>query len=245
MLEFLKKEMTDITKMERFIRIGLTDVLAGNYVDFDADQILANLINILYASFSYAGYFPPVKAMDKEWFSGETVWDLDIFSGVNECLKTHQASDIVVDVVMTSDKTLQQVDASDYSALKMLWRYLKISKYYSNMDGLLRAKFAYPNVNFRYIISPTTPLPNNWFPLNMSKDEVTQTLNQGEVDGKNAKESGIADAEDTLHFFSLKKKQDLSVENMDFASFKDRKASGEFAEFDLLQDKHLQSLFLQ
>jgi hypothetical protein len=28
------------------------------------------------------------------------------------------------------------------------------------MDGILRARFAYPNINFRYIISPSQELPS-------------------------------------------------------------------------------------
>lgn len=41
--------------------------------------------------------------------------------------------------MMTAQKTLKQVDASDYNSISMLWRYLAVSRYYSSMDGLLRA----------------------------------------------------------------------------------------------------------
>lgn len=47
----------------------------------------------------------------------------------------------------------------------MLWRFLEVSRYYSAMDGLLRAQFAYPTINFRYIIAPTADLPDTFFPL--------------------------------------------------------------------------------
>jgi len=39
--------------------------------------------------------------------------------------------------------------------MEILLRYLEVAHYYKQMDGVLRARFAYPDVNFRYIISPT------------------------------------------------------------------------------------------
>lgn len=81
---------------------------------------------------------------------------MDIFSVVNKCQDMGFAdADIVVDVIMTSEKTLKTVDASKYHSIQMLWRYLEVSRYYSNMDGLLRAQFAYPNVNFRNVCAPS------------------------------------------------------------------------------------------
>jgi len=59
-------------------------------------------------SFAYAGMFAPMKAMNTEWFAGSTIWDLDAFSAVNECLKKgYKPEDIQMDVVMTSEKHLK------------------------------------------------------------------------------------------------------------------------------------------
>jgi len=80
--------------------------------------------------------------------------------------------DIIVDTILTSEKTLKKVDASDYKSIQMLWRYLEVSRYYSNMDGLLRAKFAYPNVTFRNTVAPTADMPSSFYPLNLKQDEV-------------------------------------------------------------------------
>jgi hypothetical protein len=71
----------------------------------------------------------------------------------------------VVDVLLTSEKTLKVVDASQYNSLQMGIRYLEVSRYYGAMDGLLRAQFAYPNVEFRHIISPSSSLPDSTLPL--------------------------------------------------------------------------------
>ena len=94
----------------------------------------------MYAQFAQAGVFPPVEFNNTDYFDGSTIWDLDIFSVVNKCQALGYAdADIVVDVVLTSEKTLKTVDASNYKSIQMLWRYLEVSRFYSNTDGLLRA----------------------------------------------------------------------------------------------------------
>ena len=168
LLDFLKSDsgLNDITPNQRWIDIGITDVLKGTYKDMHSEDLTGDdFYNVMYAEFAYAGFFPPVNAMGSEWFDGSTIWDLDIFSAVNKCLETHSDSDVVVDVVMTSAKTLKTVDASQYKSIHMLWRYLEVSRYYSSMDGLLRAQFAYPNITFRNIVAPTADLPSSLYPL--------------------------------------------------------------------------------
>ena len=124
--------------MQRFVDVGLTNVLTGAFHDNTA-TLDTNLADVMFASFSYAGFFPPAESMDGVWFDGSVIWDLDIFSAVNKCLETHEQSDIVVDVIMTSAPQLKDVDATDFKTLNMLARYLQISGYYSAMDGVLRA----------------------------------------------------------------------------------------------------------
>jgi len=173
MMDFLQTELADISPANRWIDVGLTDVLKGKYVDFTEDGLTGDeLTNVLYAQFAQAGFFPPAAFDNSDWFDGSTIWDLDIFSVVNKCQETHADEDIVVDVLLTSEKTLSTVDASDYKSLQMLWRYLQVSRYYSSMDGLLRAQFAYPNVTFRNIIAPSTDLPSSLYPLNMDQSQI-------------------------------------------------------------------------
>lgn len=102
--------------------------------------------DVLFASFAFAPYFPPAESMGTAYFDGSVVWDVDIFSAVNHCLETHDASDVILDVVLTSSKTLQTVDAAHYTAIQIFRRYTEVAAYYSAMDGLLRAQFAYPDI---------------------------------------------------------------------------------------------------
>ena len=139
----MKTELSDIGVMQRFVDVGITDVLTGAWKD-NTETLNTNLADVVFASFSYAGFFPPADSMGSSWFDGSVIWDLDIFSAVNKCAETHAQSDIIVDVLLTSNKVLRTVDASHYNSVEMLFRYLEISRYYGVMDGLLRAQFAYP-----------------------------------------------------------------------------------------------------
>ena len=246
-LDFLKTEMADMSPTNRWIDIGLTDVLKGTYVDFQEAGLEGDdLYNVMYAQFAQAGVFPPVEYNNTDYFDGSTIWDLDIFSVVNQCKAQGFAdADIVVDVVLTSEKTLKTVDASDYKSIQMLWRYLEVSRYYSNMDGLLRAQFAYPDVQFRNVLAPSASMPSSWYPLNLEQSEVDTIWDLGVTDGT-AAANGQASPAAFSHYLSLKKKQDERVKGgVTYDQFLSMKQNGDFEDFALLDDKQMAAMFLQ
>jgi len=111
MEDFLKGEFSGVG-IHRDLDIGIVDVINGNYKDFSDRNITAgdNLIEALYASMSFAGFFPPAEVLGSAYFDGSAVWDIDIFSAVNRCSEKGFAnSDIVVDVVLTSSANLKEV----------------------------------------------------------------------------------------------------------------------------------------
>ena len=165
--DFLGKQFQSVN-IQRPIDMGIVDVVTGAYKEFNSENITqgSNLKDALYASLSFAGFFPPADVLGSYYFDGSAVWDIDIFSAVNRCKeKGFQNQDITVDVIMTSSANLKEVNASDYKSIQMLFRYLEISSFYNSMDGLLRAKFAYEGVNWRYAISPTASIPSSLKPL--------------------------------------------------------------------------------
>lgn len=150
-------------------------MLEGNFRTFNSGELSDNsqLLDVLYASFAFAGFFPPAEVFDSKYFDGSAVYDIDIFSAINKCLDYgYSENNIVVDVIFTSSANLKEVDAEDYRSIAMLFRYLEISSFYSSMDGLLRAKFSYPKANFRYAVSPSKTLPSSLYPL-VSKKHFT------------------------------------------------------------------------
>jgi len=153
--------LADIGSPVRNVNVGLADVLTGKWMDFN---LSTNFMDVMKGSFAYAGFFEPYKAMDTEWFDGSSIWDVDAFSAINKCLETHTPANIKVDVILTSEKELKVVDPSNFKTIEMGWRFLHVSRYYKQMDGLLRAQFAYPEVEW-CVISPTTALDDGRLPL--------------------------------------------------------------------------------
>jgi hypothetical protein len=166
-LDFLKANLQGVQPNKRWIDIGVTDAIEGRYVEMLSDHLTGeNLFQTLFTGFSQPFYFEPVKWNGSEYFSGEVVWNLDLFSVVNNCKKAGFPEDhIVVDVLMTTMSKLEHVDTRNFKSWQMIRRYLDISSHYSMMDGLLRAKYGFPHVSFRHVITPQTALPSNWYPM--------------------------------------------------------------------------------
>jgi len=119
----------------------------------------------------------------------------------------------------------------------MLFRYLEINSFYSAMDGLLRAKFAYKGVDFRYVIMPTGSIPSSHFPLNLSEEQVNQAFMMGVGDAWNVIDNGATQSlDDLIHYHALKKRGDQRILKHSFGSFLESKVAGEFEEYDIMKD---------
>ena len=241
-LGFVTDQFANMTPNQRWVDVGLTDALKGTFVDFKSEDLTGDMLNnVMYGQFAAAGVFPPAEFNGTDYFDGSTIWDLDVFSVVNQCQTMGFADeDIVVDTILTSEKTLPVVDASGYHSLQMLWRYLSVSRYYSNMDGLLRAQFAYPKVNFRNVVAPSADMPSSWYPLNLNQSNVDEIYDLGVTDGTACATSTTC-ARDTTQFFAMKK-GDRSAGDMSFEKFLEMKQNGEIsAEYDLHADSKLKA----
>lgn len=244
MESFLKKQFDNVVPLRK-LDIGITNVIDGSYRDFSETDITQddNLVDAMFASMSFAGFFPPADVLGSQWFDGSAVWDIDIFSAINRCKDLgYKNSDIVVDVIMTSSANLKQVQAEDYKSIGMLFRYLEISSFYNSMDGLLRARFAYKDVDFRYVITPTESMPSSLYPLNLNADSVQKIMDMGYNDAKNTVDShgnGFSSIDDLIHYHSLKKSGKPVVGSASFGTFVDGKRDGSIGDYDIMEDPYM------
>jgi len=127
----------------------------------------------------------------------------------------------------------------------MAFRYLEVSRYYSNMDSLLRAQFAYPEATFRHTVAPSAKMPSNLEPLSLKLADVDTIYELGVSDG--VAEANASSTDDLTHYFALKKKHDQRLKGgVSFEKFLEMKKNGEFdAAFKLTEDKYFKSIFLQ
>ena len=117
-LDFIKKNLADIKPQKRWIDIGITNAIEGRYVEMLSNHLQGeNFFMTLFSSFSQPFFFEPVKFANSEYFSGDVVWDLDVFSVVNQCRKAGFPEEmIVVDVLMTTMSTLEHVDTKNFKS---------------------------------------------------------------------------------------------------------------------------------
>lgn len=180
----------------------MTDAATGKYVQKDETATFSNYIKGILASSSYAGIFPTVKDLDAgaEYYDGATVRSINIADAVSECRKLvgGDESKITIDVIMNSGGTFNVKDASKFKAIRMGLRYAEILYYYRSMDLILRAKFAYKKVNFRYVVAPTSRLAGNLLPFSFEPKDVEANINHGMRDAQQVIAMGSGKSFDTL-----------------------------------------------
>jgi hypothetical protein len=183
----LKKFLeSNIKAPQRKFVFGMTDANSGKFVKKDETSSYSDYVKGIIASSTYAGFFPTVKNLDegKEYYDGATVKSINIADAVTECKKLvgGDESKITLDVIMNSGGTFKVKDASNFKAVRMGLRYVEILYYYRSMDLLLRAKFAYKNVNFRYVVAPTSSLAGGWLPFSFDSKDIEENINHGMKD---------------------------------------------------------------
>jgi len=139
---------------------------------------------------------------------------------------------------MTSSANLKEVSAENYKSVQMLFRYLEISSFYNSMDGILRAKFAYQGVDFRYAIAPTTAIPSSLTPMDMSQKDMENAFAAGEKDAQDAI-SGKVTIDDLIHYHAMKKSGNQAMRSHTYESFIEARKNGEFGDYDIMQDKFM------
>jgi len=144
-------------------------------------------VNIVRSSAAMPVLFPAIEQNGEYYMDGGVLNNIDIFSGINKCLDMdYEQKDIIVDIIRCKpNKILEEADVSKFTTLEMLQRYLQISTkdfFMNTIDEVFRN---FPNVNYRYLITPVKTLPSSFPPLNFSKEEVENMIKIGVEDGEN------------------------------------------------------------
>jgi hypothetical protein len=127
----------------------------------------------LQASLSFPGVFKAVEAFDSLWFTGSSIYEIDILAPIKHCERMgYKEEDIVMDVILSGSPHLPHALANYYNAFGMLERTLEVSTYYRAMYGLIRARDGHPGVQFRHIIGPNRSMANKIVPIEYTVAEV-------------------------------------------------------------------------
>lgn len=171
-----------IKSPKREFYYGLVNSKTGQFVsknhESDFNQYLLGIIG----SASFPGIFPTLDELDgTTYYDGAVGRSVNIADAVNNCKKLvgGDESKVTIDIIMNSGGTFNVKDASTFKALRMGLRYLEIQLYYRSMDLLIRAKAAYPKLNFRYVVAPTNKLEGGLLPFTFDAAQIESNINKG------------------------------------------------------------------
>ena len=109
----------------------------------------------------------PFVFPDQIWDGGKTVamdggavWNTNLVSAVKRCRETvEDDSQITLDVLVCFGHNLGDKYNVDGNTLDNYLRYRDIKEYYGGMDDILEFQRAFPDINLRYYVQPSAPLP--------------------------------------------------------------------------------------
>jgi len=155
LLQFLRDQLAGFPEgFKRRVVASAVDVETGEYTSFTSDDTtFYDFADAAVSSASIPFVFPPHQWKRGVFMDGGTVWNVNIDSAIQECLKVVDSQDkITVDVVICSHPptpdsrwSLNKDAIADYMYAR------NIHSFYSDSDNLAEEKKAYPEVNFRYL----------------------------------------------------------------------------------------------
>lgn len=180
---------------QRYVAIGTANANTGAFKvfnNFKETLPVDDFLTAIMASMGIAGVFPYVQIGDSTYFDGSTLKSLDVASVVNQCRALNGGDDskIIVDIILLSGKTFNNAAVDHPNALKVLIKTLELTSYNNVMTGVIRAKENFPQVQFRYVIQPSSALPNSDMPVSFDRDEIVNMMTLGMADAGAAVDLG-------------------------------------------------------
>eukprot|EP00347_Sterkiella_histriomuscorum_P000862 403374237 len=182
--QILQKNLKNQTKAKG-LSIGITNVLNGMFKVFDEETSYSDMMKVIQASITYVGIGPMVDAFQALWFTGSTIYELDINSAIIKCKNLgYSENNTVIDVILSAYPMLSHEAANLNNGFKNIGRTIQLQAQYEKLFGVIRTKLAHPLVNIRYISGPTEEVASKNFPFDYSKGEVDYLFTQGVQDAQ-------------------------------------------------------------
>ena len=107
---------------------------------------------------------------------GGSTWNTNLVSALKRCREdVDDDSQITIDIVVCFAYDVDDKYKSDGTTITNFLRYKDIRDYYNGMDDVLEFQRAFPDVNFRYYVQPSSPLPV-WKMLNVRNATSTYAM---------------------------------------------------------------------
>lgn len=186
---------------------------SGLYKSFQYEANHQTLPEHLYdsvlASSAMPGAFPPIKRDGMVLLDGGIVWKNDAVNAIQYCRDQGFAdTDIIVDWITCEGHYLfPDQDILNQHTVSYALRTYTIMDFYSSRQDIDRTKIMYPDVNFRYTISPSEKLSVQPIPLDFSREHLERCIAIGEKDAREAIEAGEGVYGKAIleHFYQIEK----------------------------------------
>lgn len=177
--EPMKETIAKILKgqtAKRGMAIGIASINTGEFFDIENLRKMnaTAYANTIYAATALPIYYPPSNYDGQQYVDGSAIWPIEVIGPIVKCKEEYgfDTNDIIIDILLSTKSTLDYADTSTYTTIWNLMRYLEISSFYEQFNDLSRAKHAFPNVEFRHVITPLDKPNSAWIPVWFSQSKI-------------------------------------------------------------------------
>ena len=195
---FYKPSLYDTTPLRSFlvsqiknspvrqVSILATNLETGDYEIFN-ETLGADLVEAIMSSAAPPLLFPPRHFRGGIYLDGACLVSLDTFSLVTRCLnKVESQADIELDLIFDHYSTFNDTMTKNWTSYDVFFRTQEIQSHDSSLWVVYNTMAAYPEVKFRYVLSPSEYLKAGLVPLDFSTENLIKEIDVGIRDAKNA-----------------------------------------------------------
>ena len=185
--------------LQRLFTLGIVDAKTGKYLTFDGTVGDDKIASYVLASASVPGVFQYLVKPDYTYIDGGTTDNLNLRGGIAQCRKIVGDDDsaITIDIILNDpflNISSEGID-SDTVSYTIYSRANEIRSDIKDVWYVKDAMRAYPNANWRYLISPKEELPNYpVLPLNFDAEVVKKIREIGYKDTSDIIKAGSSNA---------------------------------------------------
>lgn len=169
--------------IQRNVTIGSTNLDTGMFGNFN-ESVGGAILDAVVCSASPPIFFPPRIFEGYTWADGGCIIDQDVFSGINRCLQITNEANIIVDMIFDYGGH-PMVNETKFKTMDVARRIYQIMTYDRSTWFTFNAAKAFPLANFRYAIYPSVAMGGGEIPLNFTKANIENEINQGIKDTAN------------------------------------------------------------
>jgi len=168
--------------IQRRLVVSTVDTKTGNYVQYTEAKPKEEWPTMVISSASIPAVFVDRKYDDNVLMDGGTVWNTNVETAINRCLElVDSPSQIVLDIAICGHAEIETITSTSNTVSNLL-RYREIKKYYGTMDDVMEQVRTQPEINFRYLLVPSEPLPGGVHMLFFNQTHIQDMINLGKAD---------------------------------------------------------------